>query len=380
MNNKVLIVLGTRPEAIKMMPVIKELRAAGILHHVINTGQHKEILDSVLSVFDVDPAQYLGLMEPNQSLADLTARAIQKLSKAFELHQPDLVLVHGDTTTAMAASLAAFYKGVAVGHVEAGLRTHDLNAPYPEELNRQLIARVSRFNFAPTALAKQNLLREGIPESRVIVTGNTAVDSVVAFNETWLSNDSWFEEKSREIQRNLFAKFGQAPFALVTLHRRENAGQAFQNILSAIEAAALAYPEFTFIFPVHPNPIIRDIVSNNLQDLKNIIISDPIDYLTFMTLSTYAAFLLSDSGGIQEEAVTLNKTVLVARSQTERPEGIDTGTLVMVGSDAAKIREKLVALIPGAEPAERPNLNLESNPYGDGTSAAQIVAKLIDRK
>jgi UDP-N-acetylglucosamine 2-epimerase (non-hydrolysing) len=374
-----MMVVGTRPEAIKMAPVIRELGLSNIFElTLLNTGQHKEMLESAFKIFDLVPDEHLSLMKEGQSLADLTGQALMQLSTVIEKVKPSLVIVHGDTTSAYAASIAAFLAQVPVAHVEAGLRTHNLHAPFPEEFNRQSIARVAALHFAPTLNAAKNLYSEGIEKESVHITGNTVVDAVAWAHENYLGDHAWNNPRAAIIRANIYPYFREKPFALVTLHRRENRGVGFLTVLEEMRRQASANPDFNFVFPVHPNPIIRDIAEDAFQGVANVHLTSPLDYLTFLLLLSECQFTLSDSGGVQEEAATLGKLALVAREATERPEGIETGHLRLVGVNRILIRSSLDELIPKKASSRKAVVNLKNNPYGDGLAARRIVAAISE--
>ncbi len=372
----VAIVIGTRPEAIKMAPVIHALRdSANSSIRVINTGQHKELLSGVLEIFGLEADVSLDVMKPGQSLASLTSRAVLAIESEISRERPDLVMVHGDTTTAMAAGLAAFYEGIPVAHVEAGLRTRNLRAPFPEELNRQILARLADLNFAPTRRALDNLRAEAVADEKLIMTGNTVVDSSSWVFERYLKNATWRQseiEKMHDLQPLLSSG---RHYVLITLHRRENHGEAFGEILSAIRDLAIRNPNIGFVFPVHPNPNIQKVAGTFLSDVENVLLSAPLDYLAFSLLLQGALFAISDSGGVQEEGVTFNTPVLVAREDTERPEGLSSGLLHLVGSRREDILRLGQAMIDSASGAPK-LLNLEANPFGDGLASKRIAAAI----
>jgi UDP-N-acetylglucosamine 2-epimerase (non-hydrolysing) len=362
-----------------MAPVIRELAlSASFELTLLNTGQHKEMLESAFKIFNLVPDEHLSLMKKGQSLTELTGRALMQLSTVIDRVKPGLVVVHGDTTSAYAASIAAFLAQVPVAHVEAGLRTHNLLAPFPEEFNRQSIARVAALHFAPTSSAAKNLHSEGIDKESVHVTGNTVVDAVAWAQGNYLEDSSWRSQQTTNIQSIIYPYFRKKPFALVTLHRRENTGEGFLTVLEEIRLQASAKPDFHFVFPVHPNPIIRDIAENAFQGVANVHLTSPVDYLTFLLLLSECQFTLSDSGGVQEEAATLGKLVLVAREATERPEGIKTGHLRLVGVNRTLIRNSLDELIPMGISSQKAVAGLKNNPYGDGLAAARIVAAVSE--
>ena len=370
---RICLVIGTRPEAIKMAPVVHALRSfPEIRVHVLNTGQHKDLLDGVLEMFGIQADSSLALMEPGQSLARLTAKAVEQLEVSFVGLAPELVLVHGDTSTAMAAGLAAFYLGIPVGHVESGLRTRNLQAPFPEEMNRQVIARFSDLNFAPTSQAAENLRLESVSPTSIFVTGNTVVDSCVNVFNDYLNDQLWVADAIERLERQIGQVHWDRKLVLVTLHRRENSGGKFEEVLKAVRDLALEHPNVNFVFPVHPNPIIKNLAESHLEGLRNVFLTKPIDYLDFSWLLSKCDFAISDSGGIQEEGVTFGKHVLVAREGTERPEGILSGHLKLVGSNGDVIKKEARELLkrPKVEPA---SLNLSANPYGDGKASLKIA-------
>ena len=364
---KVMLVFGTRPEAIKMAPLVKALQAdaAHFRTVVCVTGQHREMLDQVLSLFAITPDHDLHVMQPGQDLYDVTARILLRMRTVLQAERPDVVLVHGDTTTSMAAALAAFYQQIPVAHVEAGLRTHQLLSPWPEELNRQLTSRIASCHFAPTPLSRDNLLREGIPAERIFVTGNTVIDALhLVIRSRGISTES---SASRRL-------------VLITGHRRENFGSGLQHICQAIKALAEKYPDVDFLYPVHPNPRVRqaiaqclgvavDATAHNL--LPNLRFTEPLDYEGFVRLLARSTLVLTDSGGIQEEAPGLGKPVLVMRTSTERPEAVEAGTVKLVGTDPACIVRE-VSLLLDDEAAYR-RMSRAVNPYGDGHACQRIV-------
>ena len=362
----VLVVFGTRPEAIKLAPVVRQLQKfPALATRICVTAQHRELLDQVLRVFGLEVHRDLDLMQPGQTLAGLTARILQALDPALAAEQPHLVVVQGDTTTAFAAALAAFYRRIPVAHVEAGLRTGDPAAPFPEEMNRVLAARLASLHFPPTAMAAGNLAREGVDPRRVVVTGNTAVDAVL-------------EVRDRLAAGALPA--GEFPFLdqrrkliVVTAHRRESFGEGFRRICSALRRLALRR-DVQIVFPVHPNPEVRAVVDRELRGAPSVVLLEPLEYLPFVDLMRRAHFLLTDSGGIQEEAPSLGKPVLVLREQTERPEAVAAGTARLVGTaEAAIVREALLLLEDPAEYARRSQV---SNPYGDGRAGERIAQSI----
>jgi UDP-N-acetylglucosamine 2-epimerase (non-hydrolysing) len=368
---KVLFIFGTRPEAIKMAPVVRAVSSCQELECVVCvTAQQREMLDQVLELFEITPDYDLDLMTKNQSLAGLTARVITELQPVLEEVKPDLVLVHGDTTTTMAASLAAFYQQIAVGHVEAGLRTHKMYSPWPEEINRQITSRIATLNFAPTRLSESNLLAENVDKTTISVTGNTVIDALLVIVEK-VRNDL-------NLQAELSRKFGyldkQKKILLVTGHRRENFGEGFQNICQAISELA-ADPQLQIVYPVHLNPNVQAPVYSLLAERDNVHLIDPLDYLPFIYLMDRSHIILTDSGGIQEEAPSLGKPVLVMRDTTERPEAVDEGTVRLVGTNADNIVREVRRLLDSDE--EYLAMSRAHNPYGDGHAAERIVKRIL---
>jgi UDP-N-acetylglucosamine 2-epimerase (non-hydrolysing) len=367
---KVLTVFGTRPEAIKMAPLVRRLQAeAGITSRVCVTAQHRQMLDQVLELFEIRPDHDLDVMRPGQDLFSITAEILQSIRRVYEQEQPDIVLVHGDTTTTFAASLAAFYLRIPVGHVEAGLRTGNLYSPWPEEANRRLTGALARLHFAPTDTARDNLRRENTPEDRIVVTGNTVIDALLEVRERLQSSDG--------LRTSLAARF---PFLrggrmlLITGHRRENFGDGFERICEAIAALARRYPDLDLVYPVHLNPNVREPVNRLLSGIANVHLIEPQDYLPFVYLMTQATVILTDSGGIQEEAPSLGKPVLVMRDTTERPEAVAAGTVRLVGTDAGAIVDGVALLLD--DRAEYERMSFAHNPYGDGRACERIVAAL----
>jgi len=362
---KVSVVFGTRPEAIKLAPVIAQLRASpGIVCQVCVTAQHRQMLDQVLEVFKITPDRDLDLMRPDQSLADFTARALQALDAHFRAEPPDLVLVQGDTTTVLCAALAAFYNHVPVGHVEAGLRTGDMQQPWPEEMNRVLSSRLASLHFAPTELNRGNLLREGVPADTIHVTGNTVIDALL------------MAAKEVELHPPVIAGLAARPpdrqVVLITGHRRENFGEGVRSMCEAIGELADKFPGADFVYPVHLNPNVRGPVFALLGDRPNILLLEPQPYLAFVALLKRATLVLTDSGGLQEEAPSLGKPVLVMRDTTERPESIEAGTSALVGTDTRRIVDAVSELLTDKQAYER--MSRAANPYGDGKAAERIAA------
>ena len=383
MGNKktILLVFGTRPEAIKMAPLVKKLQSEpGKFKTVVCvTAQHRQMLDQVLHIFDIKPDYDLDIMKPNQDLYDITARVLLGMRDVLKEVQPDVVLVHGDTTTSTAAALAAFYQQILVGHVEAGLRTHNIYSPWPEEMNRQMTGRIATYHFAPTPLAKQNLLRENVAENQIIVTGNTVIDALHIVAKR-LAEDA---ELQQSVQGEL-AEFGYdvnrlnngRKLVLITGHRRENFGEGFLSICHAIKNLAERYPNTDFVYPVHLNPNVRKPVFEILGDgaEKNIFLIEPLQYLPFVYMMERSYLILTDSGGVQEEAPGLGKPVLVMRNTTERPEAVEAGTVLLVGTDRAKIEQGVIDLME--KPAMYRKMSEAVNPYGDGMACERISAFL----
>jgi UDP-N-acetylglucosamine 2-epimerase (non-hydrolysing) len=361
----VALVFGTRPEAVKLCPMVEALRGHGLAVRVCVTGQHRDLLAPVLDVFGVAPDEDLALMRPDQSLADLTARAVPAIDAYLAAARPDAVLVQGDTTTAFAAALAAFYRRVPVGHVEAGLRTGRMDSPFPEEMNRVLISRLAAYHFAPTPGARRNLLAEGVALDRIFVTGNTGLDALrIAVEE--------IGRRPPEIP-GLPADLGDArPVVLVTGHRRESFGPGLESICRAIDTLASRFPDAAFVYPVHPNPNVRGPVDRLLGGRRNVFLIEPLAYLPFVALMQRSRLVLTDSGGIQEEAPSLGKPVLVMRDTTERPEAVEAGTVRLVGADTDRIVDAATSLL--LDPAAYAAMARAVNPYGDGHACGRIAA------
>lgn len=371
---RVLIVFGTRPEAIKMAPLVHEMRNRSEIElKVCVTGQHREILDKVLTLFNIEPDYDLNIMKQSQTLESITVDCLPKLSEVMREFKPDYVLVHGDTATTFIASLSAFYLKIPVGHVEAGLRTYNIDSPWPEEGNRRLTGVLSRLHFSPTIDTKQNLLQEHVPSSNIIVTGNTVIDALFLVR-------GLLEKHNIQLEMQQAFPFLQndKKMVLITAHRRENHGEPIKAISKAIKALALKYPSVLFVFPLHPNPIVRVPLQADLSAINNIHLIEPQDYVPFVYLMNRATFILSDSGGIQEEAPALGKPVLVLRDTTERPEAVGAGTVKLVGSNTEAIIEHSSSLLEDA--AFYAQMSQAKNPYGDGTAAKKITDFLIAYK
>ncbi|URI17072.1 UDP-N-acetylglucosamine 2-epimerase (non-hydrolyzing) [Brevundimonas albigilva] len=368
---RVLTVFGTRPEAIKMAPVVKGLAAAeNIDARVCVTGQHREMLDQVLALFQIKPDYDLDIMKPGQSLADVTSAVLRGLEAPLKDFEPDVVLVHGDTTTTLAASLAAYYSQTPVGHVEAGLRTGDIYAPWPEEINRKVAGAIAELHFAPTSRARANLLAEAVPEERITITGNTVIDALLEISQRL--------EEDEDLSRNLAARFDlpdDRRIILVTGHRRESFGDGFERICDALARLA-ERSDVTIVYPVHLNPNVKGPVETHLGGLDAVRLLPPQDYLPFVYLMKRADIILTDSGGVQEEAPSLGKPVLVMRDTTERPEALEAGTVRLVGSDADRIVAETERLLD--DPEAWRAMSQAHNPYGDGQATQRIISRLLE--
>ncbi|WP_231825731.1 non-hydrolyzing UDP-N-acetylglucosamine 2-epimerase [Pseudocitrobacter corydidari] len=368
---KVLTVFGTRPEAIKMAPLVHALaRDPHFEAKVCVTAQHREMLDQVLNLFSIVPDYDLNIMSPGQGLTEITCRILEGLKPVLESFKPDVVLVHGDTTTTAAASLAAFYQRIPVGHVEAGLRTGNLYSPWPEEANRTLTGHLAMYHFAPTETSRQNLLKENIADTRIFVTGNTVIDALFWVRDRVLSNETLRNALS---QRYPFLANGKK-MILVTGHRRESFGRGFEHICHALAEIAATHPDVQIVYPVHLNPNVSEPVNRILGHVENVILIEPQDYLPFVWLMNHAWLILTDSGGIQEEAPSLGKPVLVMRDATERPEAIDAGTVRLVGTDSRRIVEEVSRLLHDEN--EYQAMSRAHNPYGDGLACERILSAL----
>lgn len=376
MPKRVMTVFGTRPEAIKMAPVALALRADPAFETVICvTAQHRRMLDQVLRIFALEADIDLDLMAPGQDLYDLTSRVLLGMRDALRTMQPDLVLVHGDTTTCFAATLAAFYQQIPVGHVEAGLRTGNLSAPFPEEANRVLVGRLARHHFAPTPQARANLLAEAVPADDIFVTGNTVIDALLLARAAIRTMDGWRDGLGGALVERIESRSG--PLVLVTGHRRENFGQGFVDLCSAIRSLAKAHPDWLFVYPVHLNPNVQVPVHAILGDVGNILLIEPLEYLPFVWLMDHCDLILTDSGGIQEEGPALGKPVLVMREVTERPEAVAAGTVRLVGTSPAHIINSVEAVLTDRSLYQA--MSTAANPYGDGHTAQRIVQILRQR-
>ena len=361
---KIMLVFGTRPEAIKMCPLVKELKSRNCFETIVCvTGQHREMLDQVLSAFNVKPDYDLSIMKEKQTLFDVTVNILERIKSVLEEVKPDIVLVHGDTTTTFVTALAAFYLQIPVGHVEAGLRTYNIYSPYPEEFNREAVSIISKFNFAPTEASKQNLLNEGKDEKTIYVTGNTAIDAL----KTTVRDDYYHPQLE-------WAK--DSKLIILTAHRRENLGQPMHNMFRAIRRVLNEHPDVKAIYPIHMNPIVRKAADEELGDCKQIHIIDPIEVFDCHNFEARCFLCLTDSGGIQEECPSYGKPVLVMRDTTERPEGVDAGTLKLVGTSEEKIYEWFTKLLDNEE--EYAKMAHAANPYGDG-HACERIADILEK-
>ncbi|MGF6192383.1 non-hydrolyzing UDP-N-acetylglucosamine 2-epimerase [Serratia sp. 2723] len=368
---KVLTVFGTRPEAIKMAPLVHALAQDDAFEsRVCVTAQHREMLDQVLRLFEIVPDYDLNIMKPGQGLSEITCRILEGIKGVLEDFKPDVVLVHGDTTTTMATSLAAFYQRIPVGHVEAGLRTGNLYSPWPEEANRKLTGHLAMYHFSPTENSRQNLLRESLRDDHIFVTGNTVIDALLWVRDRIMHNS---ELRSSLDQRYPFLDANKK-LILVTGHRRESFGGGFERICSALAEVARKHPDVQVVYPVHLNPNVSEPVNRILKEVDNIILIDPQDYLPFVYLMTRSYLILTDSGGIQEEAPSLGKPVLVMRDTTERPEAVDAGTVQLVGTDVARIVDAVTRLL--TDEGEYHAMSRAHNPYGDGHACQRILEAL----
>lgn len=378
---KIMLVFGTRPEAIKMAPLVKEFQKYNEMFetYVCVTGQHREMLDQVLNLFEIVPDFDLNIMKKGQDLYDITSKVLLGLRDVLKTVQPDIVLVHGDTTTSTAAALAAFYQQIPVGHIEAGLRTHNIYSPWPEEMNRQITGRIATYNFSPTQLSKNNLLSENVREDHIVVTGNTVIDALY-YVVNKIKDDSSLEQK-------LYNELKQSGYdvnrlssgkrlVLITGHRRENFGNGFIEMCSAIKTLVKKYPDVDFVYPMHLNPNVRkpihEVFGENLDEFQNMFFIEPLEYFNFVYLMEKAAIILTDSGGIQEEAPSLGKPVLVMRDTTERPEALEAGTVKLVGTDFDTIVSSVTELLDNHDAYQK--MSQATNPYGDGLACERIVS------
>ena len=362
---KVMTIFGTRPEAIKMAPLVKELESREEIESIVCvTAQHRQMLDQVLETFEITPNYDLNIMKQGQTLVDITTRALQSLSDVIANVQPDIVLVHGDTTTTLSGSLAAFYNKTLVGHVEAGLRTYDKYSPYPEEVNRQVTGVIADMHFAPTEISKDNLLREGKSEKNIYVTGNTAIDAL----KTTVKSDYY---------NDIFEKIGSDRMIMLTAHRRENLGEPMKNMFRAIKRITEEFDDVQIVYPIHLNPLVRQAADEVLGDNKKVHLIEPLEVFDFHNFLNKSYIIMTDSGGIQEEAPSLGKPVLVLRDTTERPEGVKAGTLKLAGTDEEVIYNLTKELLTSKTAYEA--MSKASNPYGDGHASKYIVDAIIEK-
>jgi UDP-N-acetylglucosamine 2-epimerase (non-hydrolysing) len=365
---KVLIIFGTRPEAIKMAPLVKKLqREDAIVSKVCVTGQHREMLDQVLELFEIEPDYDLNIMKSGQTLTEITSRIVMNLQPILDDFEPELILVHGDTSTTFCSALCAYYNQIQVGHIEAGLRTGNIYSPWPEEANRKLVSCITKYHFAPTHEAKQNLLRENVDQQDIFVTGNTVIDALFLIREKISGQDSI----KMELKNSFPMLHEQRKMILITGHRRENFGEGFQRICKSIQILAEANPKVDFIYPVHLNPRVREPVNQLLSSFSNIHLIEPQGYVEFVYLMMNSYLILTDSGGIQEEAPALGKPVLVMRDTTERPEAVSAGTVKLVGTSVERIVSSVDELLSNEEAYAR--MSEAHNPYGDGNAVQRIV-------
>jgi UDP-N-acetylglucosamine 2-epimerase (non-hydrolysing) len=390
-RKRVLLVFGTRPEAIKVAPLVKAFQQQTDAFETVIcvTGQHREMLDQVLRLFEIVPDYDLNIMKDGQDLYDITARVLVGMRDVIKAVQPDVVFVHGDTTTSMAAALAAFYQQIPVGHIEAGLRTHNIYSPWPEEMNRQITSRIATYNFAPTPLSKENLLREGVKEETITVTGNTVIDAlylVVNKIKQDASLSGQLQEQLKKAGYNTARLHNGKKLVLITGHRRENFGDGFVHMCNAIKTLTEKYPEVDFVYPMHLNPNVRkpireifgeEAVSGTNGGERNIFFIEPLEYLPFVYLMEQSTLVLTDSGGIQEEAPGLGKPVLVMRDTTERPEALDAGTVKLVGTNYDLIVKEVSMLLD--DKAYYSSMAQANNPYGDGQACERILDILVER-
>lgn len=376
MSLKVLTVFGTRPEAIKMAPVVLELQKHNDIESIVCvTAQHREMLDQVLNLFEIKPDYDLDLMAPNQDLFDITSKVLLGMREVLREAKPDVVLVHGDTTTCFAAALAAFYQNIKIGHVEAGLRTGNLRAPFPEEANRTLVGHLADFHFAPTPMSKQNLIDEGVSEDKITITGNTVIDALLIVRDKVTSKpeSEWQEKFGEQLFQDITNK--QRKLILITGHRRENFGQGFIDLCNAIKELAETHTDWDLVYPVHLNPNVQKPVYEILNGINNVYLIDPLDYAPFVWMMSQSDLILTDSGGIQEEGPSLGKPVLVMREVTERPEAVDAGTVLLVGTDKAKIVGGVESVVLDDNVYEQ--MSKAHNPYGDGKACGRLVKQLL---
>lgn len=380
---KIMLVFGTRPEAIKMAPLVKEFQKYPEMFEisVCVTGQHREMLDQVLDLFEIKPDYDLNIMKKGQDLYDVTSKVILGMRDVLKKAQPDIVLVHGDTTTSTAAALAAFYQQIPVGHVEAGLRTHNIYSPWPEEMNRQITGRIATYHFAPTPLSRENLLTENIDSEKITVTGNTVIDALYMVVNKINGSIELSTELANVLKHSgydISRLSDKKKLVLITGHRRENFGEGFISMCQAIKSLTEKYPDVDFVYPMHLNPNVRkpihEVFGENLNNLPNMFFIEPLEYLSFVYLMEKSTIVLTDSGGIQEEAPGLGKPVLVMRDTTERPEALEAGTVKLVGTDYDKIVKEVRSLLTDVKVYE--TMSKAVNPYGDGLACSRIIEAL----
>lgn len=373
---KILLVFGTRPEAIKMAPLVKEFQKypEQFETKVCVTGQHRQMLDQVLDVFDIIPDYDLNVMAPNQDLYDITSKVLLGLREVLKDFGPEVVFVHGDTTTSMAATMAAFYQQIKVAHVEAGLRTYNLYSPWPEEMNRQLTDRLCDYCFAPTEMSKNNLLQEKIDPNKIFVTGNSVIDALLMAVDIIKTKEGLEQDLISQLKEKGYAPKADKKYILVTGHRRENFGDGFLNICKALKEIATKYPDIDIVYPVHLNPNVQKPVFDLLAGIDNIFLISPLDYLPFVYLMQHSYLILTDSGGVQEEAPSLGKPVLVMRNTTERPEAVEAGTVKLVGTNAVDIIDNVNLLLTDKSVYNK--MSQAHNPYGDGKACERIVRNI----
>jgi len=378
-KKKVMVVFGTRPEAIKMVPVVKELAKHSDLidARTCVTGQHRHMLDSVLETFNIVPDFDLDIMQQSQDLHDITINILTKLKAVLKEFRPDLILVHGDTTTAFVVSLAAFYEKIQIGHVEAGLRTYNIQSPWPEEFNRQIVDKIADYCFVPTERSQANLLEEKTPASKIFVTGNSVIDTLFLALGKIESDASLKASLEKTLAESGYDISKGRQFILVTGHRRESFGDGFLNICDALKNIATRFPDIDIVYPVHLNPNVQGPVYNKLGGIDNVYLTKPLDYLPFIYLMKHCYLVLTDSGGIQEEAPSLGKPVLVMRDTTERPEAVDAGTVILVGTSAEKIFHEAELLILDNDRYN--SMSRLHNPYGDGKASARIAEAILEK-
>jgi UDP-N-acetylglucosamine 2-epimerase (non-hydrolysing) len=374
---KILIVFGTRPEAIKMAPLVTEFQKYKKQFNtkVCVTAQHRSMLDQVLSIFNIKVHYDLNIMKPNQNLYDITSSVLLKMNGVLLDFKPDLVLVHGDTTTTSATSLACFYQKIPVGHIEAGLRTGNIYSPWPEEMNRKLTGAIAKYHFAPTSTSQKNLINEGVPKSNILITGNTVIDALYMITDRIKKDKKLKFKIENEISKYGYTIDNKKRLILVTGHRRENFGSGFINICEALKNIALKYPDVDILYPVHLNPNVQKPVFKILSGIKNVHLIEPLDYLPFVYLMNEAYLIITDSGGIQEEAPSLGKPVLVMRDTTERPEAVTAGTVKIVGTKKEKIYKEASLLLDSKKLYVK--MSKAHNPYGDGKACPRIVKNIL---